>query len=186
MVQHLTRHVVLVGMTASGKTSVAKAIARELGVTPLDTDDIVEEIGGRSVREIFSADGEEVFRELESRALNAALSHDEPSVIAVAAGAVTIESNRKLLVDAAREGRADVVWLRCAVESLLPRVAAEGHRPLLDNDPADTLQSMAATRTPLYESVATAAVETDGQDIAHVTARVIDLVVSSSSDRSRS
>jgi shikimate kinase len=172
----LTRHLVLVGMTASGKTSVANEIARRLNVARLDTDDIVQIIDGRSVRDIFAEDGESKFRQIESQALMSALSRPEPSVIAVAAGAVTVESNREQLGDAAIAGRADIVWLRCDVNALLPRVVAEGHRPLLDNDAADTLQAMATTRTPLYEAVATHAVDTQGHDVARVAELVIELV----------
>jgi len=147
----LTRHLVLVGMTASGKTSVANEIARRLNVARLDTDDIVQIIDGRSVRDIFAEDGESKFRQIESQALMSALSRPEPSVIAVAAGAVTVESNREQLGE-------------------------EGHRPLLDNDAADTLQAMATTRTPLYEAVATHAVDTQGHDVARVAELVIELV----------
>lgn len=176
MVQVLNRHVVLVGMTASGKTSVANEIARRLDIVSLDTDDMVQKLDGRSVREIFAQDGEVVFRQLESQVLNDALSEGTPTVIAVAAGAVTVEENRARLAEAAQRGCADIVWLRCDVSALVPRVQAEGHRPLLDNDAAGTLQHMASTRTPLYEAVATRSVDTDGHDVSKVAELIIDLV----------
>ena len=176
MVQVLNRHVVLVGMTASGKTSVANEIARRLDIASLDTDDMVQQLDGRSVREIFERDGELAFRQLESRVLHNALSEGKPTVLAVAAGAVTVEANRAQLVEAARCGRADIVWLRCDVSALVPRVQAEGHRPLLDNDAAGTLQHMASTRTPLYEAVATRSVDTDGHDVSEVAELIINLV----------
>lgn len=180
MVQALNRHIVLVGMTASGKTSVANEIARRLHIASLDTDDMVQRHDGRSVREIFAQDGEVVFRQLETRALNDALSERKPTVIAVAAGAVTVEANRDRLADAGRRGRADIVWLRCEVSALVSRVEAEGHRPLLDDDAAGTLQQMASTRTPLYQSVATHSIDTRGHDIAEVADLIIDLVTTES------
>jgi len=176
VVQALNRHVVLVGMTASGKTSVAKEIARRLDIASLDTDDIVQQIDGRSVREIFAQDGEVVFRQLETRALDDALSMGAPTVIAVAAGAVTVEANRTRLLEAGRCGRADIVWLRCEVSALVPRIEAEGHRPLLDDDAAGTLQRMASARTPLYEAVATHSIDTHGHDVDEVADLIINLL----------
>ena len=176
MAQVLDRHVVLIGMTASGKTSVANEIARRLDIDCLDTDDLVQQRDGRSVREIFGQDGEVEFRRLETQALTDALSASEPTVIAVAAGAVTVETNRDRLIEEVRRGRADIVWLRCDVSALVPRVEAEGHRPLLDKDAAGTLQHMASIRTPLYEAVATHSVDTQGHDVAEVASLVINLL----------
>jgi shikimate kinase len=78
-------------------------------------------------------------------------------VIAAAGGVVLREENRKAL----KESNARVVWL-CATPSLLvERVTSSGHRPLLDDDPAGTLQRMYETRKDLYKEVADAVVLVD-------------------------
>lgn len=64
------RHVVLVGLMGTGKTSVGQRVAHCLGRDFLDSDAQVEARTGRTVREIFESDGERVFREQESRALD--------------------------------------------------------------------------------------------------------------------
>lgn len=149
------RHLVLVGMMGTGKTAVGRAVAARLGRPFVDTDALVAERAGRSVRAIFTDDGEDAFRALEAEALAAALASPRPAVIAAGGGAVLRADNR------ARLRRARVVWLRAAPATLAARVAGADHRPLLDDDPAGTLERLAAARRPLYEEVAHAVVDVD-------------------------
>lgn len=168
------RHVVLIGMMATGKSTVGALLADALGRSLLDSDDHVEARTGRTVREIWRTDGEPAFRALEAEALAAALDDTEPSVIAAAGGVVLAEQNRRRL----RAADVDVVWLRAAVETLLARVRASGdtHRPLLDDDPAGMLERMAHDRTTLYEEVADHVVDVDSCTPEAVAARVLALV----------
>jgi shikimate kinase len=141
----------------SGKTTVARIVAERLGRVVLDSDQVVEKATGRTVREIFADEGEAAFRAFETAALLDALATPEPAVIAAAGGVVLSEQNRQAL----KESNARVVWL-CATPSLLvDRVTSSGHRPLLDDDPAGTLQRMYDTRQALYREVADAVVLVD-------------------------
>lgn len=153
-------HLVLVGLMATGKTTVGRILAQRLDRPLLDSDDQVAERTGRTVREIWATDGEDVFRTLEAEALADALDRREPCVIAAAGGVVLSETNRDRL------GRADthVVWLRARPETLLDRLEAtdDTHRPLLDGDPAGTLKGMFESRGPLYLAVADRIVDVDG------------------------
>lgn len=153
-------HLVLVGLMATGKTTVGRILAEALDRPLLDSDHQVEERTGRTVREIWATDGEDVFRSLESEALAEALDRSEPCVIAAAGGVVLGEANRERL------GRADahVVWLRARPETLLDRLEAtdDTHRPLLDGDAAGTLKAMFESRGPLYLAVADRIVDVDG------------------------
>ena len=81
-------HVVLVGMMGSGKTRVGRQLATRLGVGFVDSDEQIERRYGRTVREIFEADGEPAFRKLEAEALAEAVGSTERSVIAAAGGVV--------------------------------------------------------------------------------------------------
>lgn len=163
------QHLVLVGLMGSGKSTVARLIGERLGRRVLDTDALVEEQTGRSVREIFEHDGEDTFRDLESAVLATALAADVPSVIAGAGGIVLRPANRDLL----RASDARVVWLCADVATLLDRVRGGGHRPLLDADPEGTLQRMAETREPLYREVADAIVLVDGRSLGDVVEAVL-------------
>ena len=163
------RHIVLVGMMGAGKSSVGRIVAERLGRLLLDSDDLVEERLGRSIREFWADEGEVAFRSIEHDVLAEALDSDEPAVIAAAGGVVLSEANRSLLVD----DRSHVVWLLAEVDLLLQRVRNGMHRPLLDDDPEGTLRAMHATREPLYREVADAIVSVDNRSVHDVVGAVI-------------
>lgn len=143
------RHVVLVGSMGAGKTSVGRALAERLGRPFLDSDALIEARTGRTVAEIFAADGEPGFRALESEVLREALDAPEPAVVAAAGGSVLDPGNRARIAAAGT-----VVWLHATPEVLAVRVRGATHRPLLDGDPEGTLARLGAEREPLYRSLA--------------------------------
>ncbi|MEK9502876.1 shikimate kinase [Gaopeijia maritima] len=141
------RRVVLVGFMASGKTTVGAALARRLGWRLIDIDAELVAREGRSVQEIFAAEGEAAFRGLEARAVRDAL--DEREVVVVPGGGWA----------AAAEGRihalpADTftVWLRVSAEAAVARARASSVvRPLLaGTDPMTTASALLAEREPFY------------------------------------
>ncbi len=150
-------HLVLVGMMGVGKSTVGRMVASELARPLFDSDEMIEERTGRTVREIWSADGEAAFRTLETETLLEALAEPEQSVIAAAGGVVLSERNRLALAGA----DAHVVWLLAEVDVLVDRVRMGMHRPLLDDDPEGTLRRMYVEREPLYQEVADAIVSVD-------------------------
>jgi shikimate kinase len=151
------QHLVLVGLMGSGKTTVARIAARRLGRRVIDSDAVIENATGRTVREIFATDGEDAFRSFETAALLDALASPEPAVIAAAGGVVLRDENRQAL----KEANARVVWLCASPALLVERAASGGHRPLLDDDPAGTLRLMHIQREKLYREVADAIVRVD-------------------------
>ena len=146
----MCRHVVLVGLSGSGKSSIGRRIAAQLGWHFRDSDDEIEQRAGRTVREIFATDGEPAFRELEADVMADLLAGSDRTVIAAGGGAVVTESTRKLL------GQPDVfvVWLTASPEFLASRTSKKPHRPLLDGDPAAALAGLLADRQAWYEEVA--------------------------------
>ena len=150
-------HLVLVGMMGVGKSTVGRMVAAQLDRPLFDSDEMIEERTGRTVREIWSDDGEAAFRTLETEMLLDALAEVEQSVIAAAGGVVLSDRNREAL----QGSDAHVVWLLADVDLLLDRVRNGMHRPLLDDDPEGTLRRMYAEREPLYQEVADAIVSVD-------------------------
>jgi len=148
--------IVLVGMMAAGKTSIGRRLARARDWEFFDSDRQIETITGRTVAEIWRADGEAAFRRLEAEVLADALASTNPSVIAAAGGTVLDPTNRRMLVN-----HSPVVWLRARPETLAARLGSANHRPLLDEDPAATLAALDAVRRPYYDEVADLAIDVD-------------------------
>ena len=163
------QHLVLVGMMGVGKTTVSRIIGERLGRPVIDSDQVIEARTGRTVREIFETDGEPAFRALETEVLLESLAATEPLVIAAAGGVVLSATNRQAL----RDADARVVWLCADPATLVERVRSGGHRPLLDEDPAGTLQRMYRDREPLYREVADAIVLVDNRTVGEVVEAVL-------------
>jgi shikimate kinase len=148
--------VVLVGPMGAGKTTVATLLGETWGVPVRDTDADIEAAEGRSISDIFVDDGEDHFRALEVAAVAAALgSHD--GVLALGGGAVLDERTRALLTDHR------VVFLKVGLSDAVKRVGLGVGRPLLLGNVRGRIKALLDERTPVYESVATHVVETDGR-----------------------
>jgi shikimate kinase len=154
-----TRPVAFVGLMASGKTSLGKRVAAKLGVPFVDADKEIETRQGRTVAEIFAADGEAAFRALEEEVIADLVADPQVRVIATGGGSVLSPTNRQRLHDGAT-----VVWLRAAPGILAARVKPDGSRPLLATDARGTLERLAVERGPLYAEVAHHVIDVDGGD----------------------
>ncbi|MFA5775021.1 MAG: shikimate kinase [Ilumatobacteraceae bacterium] len=168
----LTRSIVLIGLTGSGKTTVGKRLAKQLNCSFIDSDDVVLQLAGKSVRDIFEQQGEQAFRDLESRALEAIFADHSPKVIAAAGGSVLAESNRQVITNS----DSTVVWLDVEPSNLLRRVTVGSHRPLLDGDTSATLTAMSAERRSLYAQLADLQIDANVHDINQVVRTVLDHV----------
>ena len=148
--------VVLVGPMGAGKTTVGSLLAERWGVPFRDTDADVEEAEGRPIAEIFVDSGEEHFRTLERAAVARAVA-EHRGVLAVGGGAVMADETRKVL-----DGQ-PVVFLRVGLTDAATRVGLGASRPLLLGNVRGTMKALLDERTPVYESVAVAVVDTDGR-----------------------
>ncbi len=158
--------VVLVGPMGAGKTSVGRAVATATGREFRDTDADIVASTGKSISDIFLLDGEDAFRQLEVDAVEAALSSHQ-GVLALGGGAVLNEQTRERLAGHT------VVFLDVGLADAAARVGMARDRPLLLGNPRGQLLQMLDARRPVYESVATHVIPTDGRDIEQVTAAVL-------------
>lgn len=148
---------VLVGPPGSGKTTVGGALARRWGVELRDTDRDIERAQGKPIPEIFFDSGEETFRQLERDAVAAALGCHR-GVLALGGGAVTSAATRELLAGQT------VVFLDVGLSTAAARVGLGTNRPLLLGNVRGQLKALLDARRPLYTSIATHTVVTDGID----------------------
>ncbi|MDB5954478.1 MAG: shikimate kinase [Ramlibacter sp.] len=148
-------------MPGSGKSTVGRQLARRLRLPFFDSDHVIEERLGCSIREYFAQAGEEAFRDREQQVLSD-LAQGRDAVIATGGGAVLREANRTCL----REG-GKVVYLRSTPEDLFRRLRHDTQRPLLQvADPLAKLRALFAERDPLYRETAHFAIETGRPSVA--------------------
>lgn len=158
--------IVLIGPMGAGKTTVGGLVAARLGSAVRDTDHDVEATAGRSISDIFVEDGEEAFRALERAAVADALAtHD--GVLTLGGGAVLDPGTRELLVGH------DVVFLRVGLSDAVKRVGLGTGRPLLLGNVRGRIKTLLDERTPIYESVATLVVDTDGRTPEDVAEEIV-------------
>jgi shikimate kinase len=123
-----TPGIYLVGFMGSGKSTIGRLLADELGWNFADTDEDIETCEGATIIEIFEKRGEVEFRRIESEAIRkrvAMVERGRPHVLALGGGAFTIEANVRLLND-----NGVTLWLDCPLDVVRSRVAGERHRPL--------------------------------------------------------
>ncbi len=164
-----SQHIVLVGLSGTGKSAIATRLGRHLGCSVLDTDRMVERRAGATVADVFARDGEAAFRQAERIALLDALA-GPAAVIATGGGVVLDAGNRRDIGDSAT-----VVWLRADPAELAERLTGSREaRPLLAGDAAAALRRLDAERSPLYAEVADVVVDTTGRAPAEVLAAVLE------------
>ncbi|MCX4483428.1 3-dehydroquinate synthase [Streptomyces anulatus] len=159
--------VVLVGPMGVGKSTVGELLAARLGTTYRDTDaDVVAE-AGKPIAEIFYDEGEEHFRALERRAVEAAVA-GHTGVLSLGGGAVLDAATRELLA-----GR-PVAYLSMDVDEAVRRVGLGAARPLLAVNPRRQWRELMDARRHLYEEVARTVVATDEHTPEEVAQAIID------------
>ncbi|MBQ8834868.1 MAG: shikimate kinase [Oscillospiraceae bacterium] len=142
------QNIVLVGMPGCGKSTIGGMLAEKLGRKFVDADAEIVRLAGKSIPEIFAEDGEEVFREWETKALSE-LGKQSALIIATGGGCVTKERNYPLL-----HQNGTIFWLKRALD-VLP---TDG-RPLSQ---ANKLTDMYAIRKPMYEAFTDHAIDNNG------------------------
>lgn len=151
----------LVGLPGSGKTTVGRQLARRLGVPFADSDHVIEQRLGCSVRSYFEREGEDKFRDIEQDVIDE-LSRNGAQVLSTGGGAVLRQVNRAHL-----RNRGSVVYLNSSPEELYRRLRHDTNRPLLQvADPLKRLRELYAQRDPLYRETAHFVLETGRPSVA--------------------
>jgi shikimate kinase len=167
-------NVFLVGMMGTGKTTVGNLLARQLGYTFVDTDEVIEKTTGKTINQIFADEGEEKFRQIESEVLSQVSAHTK-LIVATGGGIVLRRFNWSYL----HHGM--VIWLDAPVDVLMARLENDTTRPLLQNgNPAQALQTLLDQRKNLYAEadlhIRISANDTPEQIVSRIIAEIPDVL----------
>jgi shikimate kinase len=166
------RHIVLVGLMGSGKTTVGSRLAERLGRPFRDSDAEITGSTGRTVRTLREEMGVDAMHALEAEQLLAALADPGPNVVAAAASVIEVPGCRVALAGPG----VMVVWLRGSPGVLAERFGSGAHRPAYGADPAAFLADQAVLRDPLFRAVHPVAMDVDHLDPDAVVARIESLI----------
>lgn len=157
----------LVGFMGTGKSTVGRQVARQLGFQFLDSDHEIEKQQGKPVTRIFAEEGEPRFREMEREFIE----HGHPAercVIACGGGLVVPAGMLERL-----QSRGIVICLHAPLETILKRTMHANHRPLLHvENPEQRLRDLYAQREAIYRRTGTM-VLTDSRPLREIAGHVL-------------
>ena len=152
----------------AGKSSVGKRLAKQLSRKFYDSDKVLEERTGVAITTIFELEGEQGFRQRETKILQE-LVNVKNGIIATGGGAVLLSENITLL-----KQNSIVIYLKASVNSQIKRTRHDKKRPLLQTDDRHaTLQKLANARNPIYNKIADIIIDTDTQSISSSIEQII-------------
>lgn len=157
----------LVGFTGTGKSTVGRHAARELGFEFVDSDHAIEASHGKPVAQIFADEGEAGFRALERKFIES--GHPATGCVVACGGGLIVPEGMLELV----QSRGVVVCLHAPLPVVLQRTARTAHRPLLQGENREErLRTLYAAREAIYRRTGTM-VLTDGRPMREIVAHVL-------------
>jgi shikimate kinase len=148
---------------------VGAALAQKLIIDFIDTDVAIEASYGQKISDIFVDKGEEFFRDLEFKVLDQSLMKED-CVLSLGGGAPIAQRAQEIL----KTAHAPIFFLDVSLAVAAPRVGFNRDRPLLLGNPRAQWQSLAETRRPIYESLASFVIKVDAMSVEEV----VDAIVS--------
>lgn len=162
--------IILIGTGGAGKTTIGRLLAKRKSKPFLDVDHLIEEQEKQSIPGIFDTQGEAYFRQLEKDMTIKTILDNPGSVISVGGGAFMNDDIRAYIKE-----HAVSLFLKADIETLLARVGNGEGRPLLKENPKETLAKLIANRYPVYEK-ADHIVETKDEDLMETVDRVMEAI----------
>ncbi len=164
----MKHHVVLVGLSGSGKTVAGEEAAKLLNAPSIDIDRQIESVSGKPIAEIFAEGGEAAFRDAERAAVSKALD-GEPAILAPGAGWAAEPGNLDVVTR-----NVFIIYLNTTPTEAARRLASATDRPLLEGDREAILRVQLAEREASYQQ-ANAVIKTTGMAAREVADRVATL-----------
>lgn len=188
----MKNNMILIGYMGCGKSTIGRRLAKILDMPFIDTDAWIEEKEGVTISEIFAAQGENSFRDMETKCLKTLIeeSDSEPdsvkdndegiseevngrkgSVISVGGGLPVREENQKLLRQLGQ-----VFYLKAMPDTIFERIKGDTTRPLLQTEnPLQKIKEMMLFRETKYQAAAQKVIVVDEKSIDQIVDEIIKL-----------
>ena len=168
-------NVYLIGYRGTGKTTVARLLADNLGWKAVDSDEEIVRRSGTTIAEIFATEGETGFRDREAQVI-AELCEGDRMVVALGGGAIVRAENRQMIT---RQGL--TIWLQASPQTLYNRISSDPstseNRPNLSAVGGEReIHDLLGQRLPLYQTCADLEIDTESQTPQQVAHDILPLV----------
>ena len=155
--------ILLIGPPGAGKSTIGVALAKELELDFMDTDQVIERETGKTITDIFVVDGEPHFRAIELQTLRTVLNL-ESGVISLGGGAPISQDAQ----EAIEQSNSHTIFLDVSLATAAPRVGFNRDRPLLLGNPRAQWQALSDNRRPIYEKLADDAIKVDDMSVDQI------------------
>jgi len=166
----MRKNIVIAGFMGTGKSTVAKQLARKLKMEFVDTDQVIEENQGMSIADIFARYGEDYFRQQENKLVKE-LSQRENMVIATGGGTLLSSDNAKMLSQ-----KGEIICLYADPATIYNRLKRKNNRPLLrGKNVLESINQLLKERKKVYDDIKLK-IDTSDLSIKEVVERIIELL----------
>ncbi len=151
--------IALIGMSGAGKTTVGKLLSKKMNYEFVDIDDLIEKKENKSISQIFADEGEDFFRQLETRMLSELINNDK-IVVSTGGGIIKNEKNREFL-----KNNFFNIFMNVSIDVALERLQQNENRPLLLGNPKDKWHNLYVERLFLYHQTVDYIVNADKNNV---------------------
>ncbi len=164
---NLNINLYLVGFMGTGKSAIGRQVAQKMKMEYLDSDSAIAKIAGKSVKEIFSEEGEKEFRKMEREFVES--GHPPKGCIVACGGGLIIQPDMISIL----KSKGVLICLFASVSTILKRISSNRNRPLLNvDDPEKKIRELLAEREPIYLQAGTG-IYTDNGSISEIVEHVL-------------
>ncbi|MBL0686834.1 MAG: shikimate kinase [Sulfurospirillum sp.] len=166
----MNKNIIIIGFMGVGKGTVARALAKKNNMFVIDSDDLIESMENREIKTIFKEDGEQYFRNLETKTAKWLNKHVTNTIISTGGGFFKVDGLNKI---------GKVIYLMSSFESIIQRIKAQTNykkkfnkRPLLKD--IDRAKKLFNERVSLYEAKADIIINVEKQNIDKITNKILE------------
>lgn len=153
-----------IGFMGSGKTTISKTLCKKTGAKWIDVDREIEKAEKRKITDIFAQDGEDYFRQVETKTLREIANRPQSLVVSCGGGTPLRDENIEIMRQSG-----EIIWLSAAPQTIFEHVRYSKNRPILNGHMnVAYISELLEKRLPYYEKAGDFVVKTDGRSVDEI------------------